>query len=421
MTGQRRRRWNGRSTLWRRPGRCVSRSVARAVTALCTVALLLIGTAEPQLLAQSGEATDARPSPVGSARGVLKGVVRDVAGRALGGARVSLVGGVTEVESQDAGEYTLAGLAPGSAQLLVRRIGFAPETLGVSIPVSGVATSAPVLRRLAVPLDAVIVNGRADLRGPIASFYARMARGNGRFFTQDMIAHRNPARMSDLLRGIPGMRVEARRYGVQQFRIRGATSAPLVWLDGTPMGAGEVDLDNFDPRSFAGIEVYSGAATVPVEFSGSRTMSTSGGAVVLWTRQGTAGPPRRKKGAPTPALLVAELVQRGQAFAAEHVDVAARPPEDVARLPIYPDSLYASRLPGRIEVEFVVNPEGRVRMDTYSVMSATHRLLGEPVRRALEFASFVPAVRAGRPVSQVVQMPFEFVPDSAAAARKPKD
>ncbi|MCE9600791.1 MAG: TonB family protein [Gemmatimonadetes bacterium] len=395
--------------------------VARLAKALCAAVLLVVSTTEPRLLAQSGQQAGTPVRAPSGGRGVVRGVVRDGTGRALGGARISVMGVVSDVESQDEGAYTIGGLAPGVAQLLVRRIGYAPETLSVAIPRGGLVTADPVLRRLAVPLDAVIVNGRADLRGPIAEFYARMARGNGRFFTQDMITRRNPARMSDLLRGIPGLRVESRRYGVQQFRLRGATLAPLVWLDGTPMGAGEVDLDNFDPKSFAGIEIYSGSATVPVEFSGSRTMSSSGGAVVLWTRQGTAGPPRRKKGAPTPALLVAEMVERGQAFSAERVDVAARPPEDVGRLPIYPDSLYAARIEGRIEVEFVVNADGRVRMDTYSVVSTTHRMLGEPVRRALESASFVPAVRAGRPVSQVVQLPFEFVPDSAAAARKPKD
>ena len=376
-----------------------------------------LGISERVAMAQS------RPTEPGppARRAVVKGIVREESGRPLAGARVALIGSEIEAESDERGSYSLAGSDAGRSQLVVRRIGFTPETLIVALASTGATTADPVLRRIAIPLDAVLVNGRRDLRGPIAGFYERMERGNGRFFTQDGIARRNPARMSDLLRGLPGMRVEQRRGGVQQFRIRGASIAPLVWLDGTPMGAGEVDLDNFDPRSFAGIEIYSGAATVPVQFGGSRTMSTSGGAVVLWTRQGTAGPPRRKKGAPTPALLVASLLERGEVLSAGSVDVPARPTEDLSGRPVYPDSLYAARLPGRVEVEFVVDADGRVRMDTFSVISTTHRQLGEPVRRALELAGFVPAVRGGRQVSQVVQLPFDFVPDSAAAKRKPKD
>ncbi len=406
------------------------RGVACAMYALrplavpCSISMVtVLGISATEAMAQS---RSGEPAASGI-RGVVKGVVRDESGRPLAGARIAVIGRIASIgrdaesESDERGAYDLAGAGVGRTLIVVRRIGFRPETLSVDVPSTGSTAADAVLRRLAMQLDAVLVNGRQDLRGPIAGFYERMERGNGRFFTQDGIARRNPARMSDLLRGIPGMRVEQRRGGAQQFRIRGASIAPLVWLDGTPMGAGEVDLDNFDPRSFAGIEIYSGAATVPVQFGGSRTMSTSGGAVVLWTRQGTAGPPRRKKGAPTPALLVASLIERGEVLTAASVDVPARPTEDLSGRPVYPDSLYAARLPGRVEVEFVVDADGRVRMDTFSVISTTHRLLGEPVRRALELAGFVPAVRGGRRVSQVVQLPFDFVPDSAAAARKPKD
>ncbi len=394
------------------------RAAPRAMRVL--VLVLAIGAGMTAPAAAQGAAQGVRGDG-GSVRGTVRGTVRDLTGRPLAGARIAAIGRDVESESDERGAYALAGAGVGRTLLVARRIGFRPETLSVDVPSTGSTVADPVLRRIAIQLDAVLVNGRRDLRGPIAGFYERMERGNGRFFTQDGIARRNPARMSDLLRGLPGLRVEQRRGGVQQFRIRGASIAPLVWLDGTPMGAGEVDLDNFDPRSFAGIEIYSGAATVPVQFGGSRTMSTSGGAVVLWTRQGTAGPPRRKKGAPTPALLVASLLERGEVLSAGSVDVPARPTEDLSGRPVYPDSLYAARLPGRVEVEFVVDADGRVRMDTFSVISTTHRQLGEPVRRALELAGFVPAVRGGRQVSQVVQLPFDFVPDSAAAKRKPKD
>ena len=360
-------------------------------------------------------------APDGTARGAVRGVVRDDAGRPLAGAQLHAVGASVSAESNESGAFRLNGLATGPSRIVVRRIGFAPETLRVTVAASAASESEVRLTRVAVPLDPVVVRGRREVRGPMAGFYARLEQGNGRFFTQEQIAKRNISQMSDLLRGIPGLRVQQRRSGVSQFRLRGSAIAPLVWLDGIPMGSGEVDLDAFDPRSFAGIEVYSGPATVPVQFSGSRTMTTSGGAIVLWTREGDAGPPRRRRGAPTPALLVARMIERGEAFTADGVDLPASIIEEELVPPLYPDSLLSARVPGSVEVEFVVDATGRVRMDTYGVISTTHRGLIEPVRRALHGQAFVPAIKGGRPVPQVVQLPFVFLPDSGVVVRKPKD
>jgi hypothetical protein len=60
-------------------------------------------------------------------------------------------------------------------------------------------------------------------------------------------------------------------------------------------------------------------------------------------------------------------------------------------------------------------------MDTFGLIWTTHRQLAEAVRRSLPTAGFVPAVRGGRNVPQVMQLPFEFLPDSGVVARKPKD
>jgi hypothetical protein len=376
-------------------------------------------------LALALEAGLTAPASAQGARGEggsVRGIVRDLAGRPLAGARVSVLGADAATESDEAGAFRLALVPGGAARIVARRIGFAPETLSVTLsPARGTELDVR-LERLAQPLDAVVVNGRRDIRGPMAGFYLRRDRGSGgRFYTQEQIAQRNVTRMSDLLRSIPSLRITSRRPGESQFRLRGSSIAPLVWLDGAPMGAGEVDLDNFDPRSFAGIEIYSGPASVPVEFAGSRMMSTSGGAVVLWTRRGEAAPARRKRGAPTPAELIAGLIERGEAFTAAAVDQPARPVDTPPIVPIYPDSLFEARVPGMVEVEFVVDATGRVRMDTFGLIWTTHRQLGEAVRRSLPSAAFGPAVRAGRNVAQVMQLPFEFIPDSGAVARKPKD
>lgn len=363
----------------------------------------------------------AAPQVTPSGSRVVKGSVVDVDGRVVTGARVQLLGGTAAAESDDRGLFALGGVPHGDARLFVRRVGFAPETLAVPAGGTGVQLDLVALRRIGVPLAPVIVNGRRDLRGPMAGFYARLDRGNGRFFTAEQIERTNIRRMSDLLRRVPGMRIDQRRFGTSSFRMRGSSAAPLVWLDGVPMGSSEVDLDNFDPRTFAGIEVYSGAATVPIEFSGNRAMSTSGGSILLWSRQGEASARRRKKDDPTASAVILGLLDRELAFTRDEVDQVAIPLDTALSPPLYPDSLYRGRIPGRVEVEFVVDAAGRPRMDTFGAVATTHLSLVEAVRRVIGERRYRPATRQGVAVAQLIQLPFEFVPDAALPERKPDD
>jgi len=354
--------------------------------------------------------------------GTVSGSVRDSSGRGIEGARVAIIGGLFAGETDDEGGFRLGKVPAGTARLAVRRIGFAPETLVLSIRADETTDVSLALRRVSALLAPVVVQGRRDVIGPLSGFYARLDRGQGRFFTFEQIDDSPARRMSDLLRGIPGMRISAGRGGSQSYRMRGSNVAPLVWLDGVPMANAELDLDNFDPRTFAGIEIYSGAATVPIEFTGGRTFSSSGGTIVLWTREGTPTAKRRKKDDPPPAVLVRLLLDRNEAFTRDEVDTPAVLLEGAQVVPIYPDTLYNAGLPGQVTVEFVVDREGRARMDTFGGVAGSHRSLVEAVRRAVEERRFAPATRQGRAVAQVVHLPFSFIPDSGTrSARKPEN
>ncbi len=358
----------------------------------------------------------------GRGRGVVRGEVRDESGRALSGVLVSALGTARRDETEENGAFRLTDLAEAPTRVVVRRLGFAPETLLVRpVPSDDTSPLRIRLRRVIQPLEAVVVRGRTELRGPMAGFYDRRNRGHGRFFTAEQIDRRNAANMSDLLRDVPGLRIQYLRGGQPVVRVRGAQMAPLVWLDGTPMSAGEVDLDSFDPRSFDGIEIYSGSGTTPVEFAGGRQIGSSGGTIVLWTKRGLAGPPRRKRGALSPAEQVARLLEKGEAFVAADVDVPVSPKDGLPIRPIYPDSLFMARLPGEIEVEFVVLSTGRMRQDTFGVISTTHASLVEAVRRAVSSHPFIPAKRGGKAVAQLVHLPFSFQPDAELAARKDQE
>lgn len=386
-------------------------SFAHRVRAVCAVvACAGAGLATPgELRAQRGE--------VGT--GGIKGLVRDSLGQPVVGAQVAVAGTSVVVESDDNGEFLLAKAAPGETSLRIRRIGFRPDTVRVKVLAGETAAADITLARLAIELDPLVVVGRRNLSGRMAGFYERMSRGaGGHFLTREAIDRRNPVNMTDLFRMIPGARVEGRGFGRTVVRFRGARNAPLVWLDGTPLYAAEFDLDSVDPRTFEGVEIYSGPASVPAEFQGNRSISSAGGTIILWTKEGELRPKKRKKDQLSPAAVIERMVEAKTVFTASEVDTPAAPDSGDLIRPVYPDSMFMNAIPGRAMVEFVVDATGDVNMDTFSVVTTSHLLFGEAVRRAVKDQRYKPALRNGRAVQQVVQQPFDFVPDSTILRRR---
>ena len=350
--------------------------------------------------------------------GRVRGMVHDSLGRPIAGAQVSLAGRESPAETDERGAFEVTATADGPLTVRVRRIGFHPDSMRVMVSAGQAAPLDIVLSRIAVELQAVVVMGRKHLTGPLAGFYERRARGIGRFLTRDDLEKQNQANMIDVLRTMPGVRVVTQGQFRRVVRFRGASCSPLTWVNGAPLLAGEYDLDAFDPRSFEGVEVYSGTASVPVQFLGNRNLSGECGTIVLWLREGDFRQSPRRKGAPSAAAALARLVDEKSVFTAGEVDVAARPDEAYVVHPLYPDSLYDRGIPGRVLAEFIVNASGDVVMETFSIVTATSEAFGESVRRAIRAQRYTPALRNGKPVQQVVQQPFDFVADSAKVRKR---
>ncbi|WP_310571695.1 TonB-dependent receptor plug domain-containing protein [Gemmatimonas sp.] len=349
--------------------------------------------------------------------GMVKGSVVTESRRPLVGAQIRFGSAVDFAESDDAGQFTAARVNAGAMWLRVRRIGYRPESLLVTVVAGQSIEPTVMMNQIAQNIAAVKVVGRRDLTGPMAGFYKRLQAGGGRYFTQAEIEKRQPNRMSDLLRSVPGIRIEPRGFE-NKVRIRGSRCSPLVWIDGQGLFAAEFDLDAVDPRSFEGIEVYSGPASVPIEFQGNQRMSSACGTIILWSRRGEYREKKPKKGEPTPAARIAQLLEEATIFTAADVDAGARVDSSMVVRPFYPDSLFDAQVAGELIAEFVVGTNGEAVMETFNSITTTHRALVEPVRRAVREQRFVPAVRKGRVVQQVMQLPFTFVPDSTARRRR---
>ena len=351
--------------------------------------------------------------------GYVAGVVRDTTGVVVVGAQVSLAGHLGRGTTGTDGSFRLSGPG-GDRTLVVRRLGFRPESLAVAIPPG--ATTEVSVRLVATPQTlAPVVVATTDIRryAPrLRAFHERRERGFGRFFTAEDIDRRNPAVVSDLLRTVPGARI-TKQGGQSVVTFRNQNCVPLIWVDGMPAVAGYLDPDVFQPNSLAGIEVYSGPSTVPSELMWVRGKGSCG-VIALWTRMPELKPktPKRQYTAQDLANLVASL----RLYTADQVDVAAAPDTANPVAPIYPDSLLRTGVAGRVLVEFVVDSTGVADPETFGVVLTTDPLFTEAVRRAVLGTRFVPAMLDGRRVRQLVQMPFRFDhPDRVATPKADDD
>jgi TonB family protein len=87
----------------------------------------------------------------------------------------------------------------------------------------------------------------------------------------------------------------------------------------------------------------------------------------------------------------------------ERAVVATRPAQ-----PRYPDALKSVNVTGEVVASYIVDARGRVEPGSIKILSATHKLFGDAVRRALLDARFRPAQVGGQSVRQLVEQPFIF-------------
>jgi TonB family protein len=87
--------------------------------------------------------------------------------------------------------------------------------------------------------------------------------------------------------------------------------------------------------------------------------------------------------------------------------------------PIYPPDLAALGMEGMVRATYVVDTTGLVDTTTVEIILSSDPRFTESVRTALGQARFRPAIRAGKPVRQLVEQKFRFhiMPESEMAKR----
>jgi hypothetical protein len=347
------------------------------------------------------------PAASAAQSGALSGVVRDSArGIGIAGAEVRIEGTAFRALSDDQGRFRFAeGTAVGTT-LHVRRLGFAPR----SIPVAAEASASPVaiiLAPSAQPLPPVTVRAeRARYSGRLAGYYERLERRSiGQFITRGDLERERPSQITDMIQRAPGVSLLRGRPGMLRVRMRGRDCSPLIWLDGAALSLGDVDLDAFSPTSLEGVEMYLGASGAPQRYQAANGKNECG-TILLWSRGPDTEPPLAARGV-DPAELEALIASLG-VFTADQVE---RPAVlDSASLPViqFPPALRAAGTSGVVVAELVVDSVGQAEPEYFGAVSSTDPLFTAAVRGALRSLRFRPALRRGRPVRQIVRLPFEF-------------
>lgn len=345
----------------------------------------------------------ARPAAGQSGGAVVSGIVADSAGIAIGGAEVRALGTALQARSDEQGRFALPNASLGEMLLEARRLGFRPETLRVIVPAEGLATRF-TLRVNPTVLEAVAITGRRRYSGRLGGYYERLAsRTQGTFITREDIDRGNPRQLTDVLRRAPGVEI----VRGSRLRLRGRNCAPLVWIDGVSMPAGEVELNTFAPSSLEGIEIYMTASGAPGRYQATGDESRCG-TVLLWSRGGDTE--QRRAPLASEAVNIERMLQAGEVFTAVDVDVPAHLADPTRFGVPYPADLYAAGVSGLVNAEFVVDSAGAVEAGTFNVIGSAHILFSRAAYEAISGATFIPALRTRHPVRQLVQMRFRFDP-----------
>lgn len=226
--------------------------------------------------------------------GTVAGRVIDAVGRnPVAGALVAINGNTIAVTTPN-GVFNVdrVPLEWGPNQLHVRHLSYADVTDDIWVANTEdvlaydvVLIPVPVA---VVPEVVVEVDRTLMVYGRMRQFYQRRNIGMGDFFTRQDIEDRNVTDITDVLSGLPGVRLQpADLTGVKITFTRAARGladpcdSPAIFLDGALVQGG-LYLDQLvRPDQVEGMEVYQGILETPQQFT---TPGETCGAIVIWTR-----------------------------------------------------------------------------------------------------------------------------------------
>lgn len=228
----------------------------------------------------------------GVSNATLRGRVTVKGGAPVAGAQVAVQGATPVAVTGADGAFTLSALPSGTQAVVVRKIGFAPSTVAVSLSARAPQEVSVELSEARV-LAAVRVVGKMDNGLKQVGFEERQRSGHGHFLGPEDIEQRKPLLFTDLLQAAAGFRVTYSGRGriVQSSRSYsgGQEGCVNIFVDRTPfqqMQAGDLD-DTFRAADIGAVELYSSPNDAPAEF---QVTGKPCATIAMWTRTRLARP-----------------------------------------------------------------------------------------------------------------------------------
>ena len=242
------------------------------------------------------------------AQGTVVGRVTDRAQSPIRDAVVDISRIGMQTRTDSVGRFVLRGVPAGTQLVTVRRIGYAAASVEVRVVNEDTVTIHVLLEQRAQLLPAVPVEGAAPsfVVPRLRDFERRRTSGVGHFLTADDLLPERSRPLGDVLVRLPGTYMVrsstaaclTSTRGAQSFRnsatgfcgnqsVGGQYCAVAVFLDGFPSYSGHDTEEIFNLNALradevAGVEFYSGSATMPREFSAPRGTC---GVLVIWTKR----------------------------------------------------------------------------------------------------------------------------------------
>lgn len=278
----------GRFSLCGLPNAMEATLQARRGTSLTAEVPITLGEAPTELFARTLLLSRADSgAKVGNAavsgRVVLEGSL------ALGGSRVELAGTDIVVTTNEKGEFSMRNLPSGTHLLVARHLGFAADAVPVDLTAREAKRVTIRLPKHVNVMDPVLVTARRVAALDKVGFRRRQRSGAGHYIGPEQIERMHPTYLTDILRQVPGLRVNYTPQGEVVTSSRGVSSImggsgcvqyfvdDMPWQSVTP---GDINMF-VSGREVVGVEVYQGSG-VPAQYS--RGGMGNCATIVLWTR-----------------------------------------------------------------------------------------------------------------------------------------
>ena len=202
----------------------------------------------------------------------------------VSGASVNLIGTRMRTATDSDGRFTQPSLSAGTYILEVRAIGYGVTSWVLRLGDSERVDYVFELEPLGVDLDPILVEGQPGyFQRRMQEFEERRHAGRGIFITHEQIEASHAATLSDVLRGVPGVRLNCRSgvCNAQMTRTaHGVCNADWV-IDGAPASVSSTP--HLPVVGIVAVEIYRSPSEAPAEFLKADSQC---GVIAIWTKSG---------------------------------------------------------------------------------------------------------------------------------------